>query len=344
MSNKSPISINRLPWLGTGIGWTLLHAWGLHAYFDLSWVLAGWDAFLFNLWILSAALLVGAIITYLPKAGVFQMVIGLGMLLAFAAQWISHQALIRILPEEVDYLAFLTKSAPIRWIIGFVIITATGLTQVFYLRWRELAEAQVRQTDTQVLVREAELQKLQQQLQPHFLFNSLNSINGLILVQPDQAQHMVQQLSDFLRLTLKRADEPWVTLGQELEYLESYLAIERVRFGHRLTISLQVSDSARAFIIPTLVLQPLLENAIKFGLYGTTGKITIEMNAMELHNQLQIEITNPFDSDMQPPAGSGFGITGLQRRLYLLYARNDLMTTLSHESKFTVHLIIPRKP
>lgn len=330
--------------MGAGIAWTILHAWGLYVYFELSWVQAAWDAFLFNLWILSAALLVGMIITYLPKAGAFQMVIGLGLLLAFAAQWTSHQALIRILPNEVDYIAFLTKSTPIRWVIGFVIITATGATQVFYLRWRDLAEVEARNTDTQVLAREAELQKLQQQLQPHFLFNSLNSINGLILVQPDQAQHMVQQLSDFLRLTLKRADEPWVTLGQELDYLESYLSIERVRFGHRLTVSLQVSDSARTFTIPTLILQPLLENAIKFGLYGTTGKITIELNALELQNQLQIEITNPYDSDMQPPAGSGFGLTGLKRRLYLLYARNDLMTTRSYENKFSVHLVIPQKP
>ncbi len=152
---------------------------------------------------------------------------------------------------------------------------------------------------------------------------------------------MVQQLSDFLRLTLQRADEPWVSMARELEYLETYLAIEKVRFGHRLEVKLQVQESAHTWTIPTLVLQPLLENAIKFGLYGTTGHISIELNALVKENLLEIEITNPFDSDMQPATGSGFGLTGLQRRLYLIYARNDLIQTRSIENKFTVTLKLP---
>ncbi|HNV29682.1 MAG TPA: histidine kinase, partial [Cyclobacteriaceae bacterium] len=123
--------------------------------------------------------------------------------------------------------------------------------------------------------------------------------------------------------------------------LETYLAIEKVRFGHRLEVNLQIEESARTWFIPTLVLQPLLENAIKFGLYGTMGQIIIELNTKVIDDQLEIEITNPFDSDMQPSSGSGFGLAGLQRRLYLIYARNDLLQTKTLENKFTVNLKLP---
>lgn len=296
---------------------------------------------MFNLWVLNAALLVGSLLNYLPKTGIFQIVIGLGLVLAFASQWISHEAIVRIIPADTAYVEFLEKSIPVRWALGFIIITGVGIGMIYYLRWKELIESQSRETDLATMVREAELQKLQLQLQPHFLFNSLNSINALVLVKPDQARQMVQQLSDFLRLTLKRADEPWVSMARELEYLETYLAIEKVRFGHRLEVKLQVAESDRNWTLPTLVLQPLLENAIKFGLYGTTGHISIELTALVKENLLEIEITNPFDSDMQPASGSGFGLTGLQRRLYLIYARNDLIQTRSIENKFTVTLKLP---
>ncbi|HRG80502.1 MAG TPA: histidine kinase, partial [Cyclobacteriaceae bacterium] len=106
-------------------------------------------------------------------------------------------------------------------------------------------------------------------------------------------------------------------------------------------VKLQIDESARTWSIPTLVLQPLLENAIKFGLYGTTGQISIELNTKVIDDQLEIEITNPYDSDMQPSSGSGFGLAGLQRRLYLIYARNDLLQTKALENKFTVNLKLP---
>src|SRR5690606_26260909 len=90
--------------------------------------------------------------------------------------------------------------------------------------------------DTAAMVREAELQKLQQQLQPHFLFNCLNSVNAMITIKPEEAKKMVLHLSDFLRITMKRADDHWVSLEEEWNYLQLYLDIEKVRFGHRLEV------------------------------------------------------------------------------------------------------------
>lgn len=333
--------INRLPLIGAALLWSGFHAWLLNHYFELSWTLSTWDSFIFNLCSLGAVVLLGSLLNYLPKTGIFQVTIGLGLILTFASQWIAAQALLQIIPSEAAYLEFLSVSTPVRWVIGFTIITGGGVGVIYYMRWKELLEVRLREEDTATMAREAELQKLQLQLQPHFLFNSLNSINALILVQPDQARQMVQQLSDFLRLTLKRADEPWVSVAQELEYLETYLAIEKVRFGHRLDVVLNINEQSRMWLLPTLVLQPLLENAIKFGLYGTTGQISIEVNSRIINNELVISISNPFDSDMLPDTGSGFGLNGLKRRLYLLYARNDLIKTTTLENEFLVNLTIP---
>jgi LytS/YehU family sensor histidine kinase len=193
------------------------------------------------------------------------------------------------------------------------------------------------------MVREAELQKLQLQLQPHFLFNSLNSINAMIIAQPDEARKMVEQLSDFLRITTKRADEHWVKFSEEWNYLQLYLEIEKVRFGHRLEIDSEVTDEARAYMIPTMLLQPLVENAIKFGLYGTVDRVVIAIRAFLNDGVLHLTIENPFEPDTQPPKGSGFGLNGLKRRLYLLFARNDLLQSSSAEGRFKVTLKIPSK-
>lgn len=335
--------ITRLPLVGAALLWAAFHAWILKYYFGFTWQVAGWDSFIYNLVIISGAVLLVLLLTYLPRTGIFQISIGLALLVATACQWIFGQAISAILPE-VDYFEFMTQSMPIRWAFGIIALTSISVSSIYYSRWKESVEQQTRESDLATIAKDAELQKLQLQLQPHFLFNSLNSINALILVNPDEARKMIQELSEFLRLTIKRADEPWISLSKELEYLKTYLAIEKVRFGHRLDVILTIEEQSYSWSIPTLVLQPLVENAVKFGLYGTTGKISIELKANVNNDQLNIEITNPFDSDMQPSSGSGFGLSGLQRRLYLLYARNDLVKTNIHENIFTVNLTIPVKP
>jgi LytS/YehU family sensor histidine kinase len=187
------------------------------------------------------------------------------------------------------------------------------------------------------------LANLRRQLQPHFLFNSLNSISALVSHQPEQARTMVQQLSDFLRGTLRQDDHSLVTLEEELHHLALYLAIEKVRFGHRLQTTMAIADETRAARMPSLLLQPIMENAIKFGLYDTVGETTISVSATLNEQHLVIHITNPFDSGtvMNRP-GTGFGLTSVQRRLYLLYLRNDLLATERNETEFITTVRIPQ--
>jgi LytS/YehU family sensor histidine kinase len=217
-----------------------------------------------------------------------------------------------------------------------------ALVSVLYYTIQDQQEIEKRKTEAEALSKEAELYKLRQQLQPHFLFNSLNSINALISFKPEKARTMIQQLSDFLRGTLKKEENQWVTLDEELQQLQLYLEIEKVRFGHRLLTEVKNEASADASL-PAMLLQPVVENAIKFGLYDTTGDVTISINTWQQDGQLQVKVSNPFDdATSSPQKGIGFGLSSVQRRLYLLFARNDLLQTTADDKVFTTTIKFPR--
>ena len=208
---------------------------------------------------------------------------------------------------------------------------------------QEQQENKNRKDDAEKLLREAELSNLRQQLQPHFLFNSLNSISALAGSRPEEARKMIQQLSDFLRGTLKKDDQQLVPLSEELQHLQLYLDIEKVRFGHRLNTVIEHDDASLTVKLPSLLLQPIVENAIKFGLYDTTENITIRIIAKTDSHQLVLQIENPFDpATSKPKQGAGFGLNSIQRRLYLLYGRNDLLSTQQKENLFITLVKIPQ--
>ena len=209
--------------------------------------------------------------------------------------------------------------------------------------YEEQRQNEKRQNETERLTREAELFKLRKQLHPHFLFNSLNSISSLTGSRPEEARRMVQQLADFLRGTLKNEEELLVTLEEELALLQLYLDIEKVRFGHRLETSVEKNDAALSAKIPHLLLQPIMENAIKFGLYDTTEKVLIKLIANKEDKLLSILIQNPFDPGTSTPKkGTGFGLSSISRRLYLLYGRNDLLETKAEGGTFITTVKIPQ--
>ena len=144
--------------------------------------------------------------------------------------------------------------------------------------------------------------------------------------------------------SLKREEQQWIPLQEELEYLQLYLEIEKVRFGNRLSTVFDTASESLQMKIPAMLLQPLVENAIKFGLYDTVGEVVITVTAKEDQNNLIIEIKNPFDpSSAVPKSGTGFGLNSIQRRLSLLFYRNDLLTTQQNENTFTTTIKIPQR-
>lgn len=220
-------------------------------------------------------------------------------------------------------------------------IAVMGLLQAMYKKYYELQDSFRIQTSASDLHKEAELFKLRQQLQPHFLYNSLNSVSALIMLQPDKAQEMIGKLSDFLRSSVRKEAGDRIPLENEILYIESYLAIESIRFGDRLQVQIENNAGTGQFI-PPFILQPILENAIKFSVYAQTGPVHIDVLLESEDQVLTLTIINPFDPASQPPGGTGFGLEGIRRRLFLLYGRSDLLDTRQENQLFTTILKIPQ--
>jgi LytS/YehU family sensor histidine kinase len=258
--------------------------------------------------------------------------------------FISYQVLTLVFSGKEAYLIFLERSLIVRFDIAFLTLGWMAMITAFWYTRQEQKEQEQRKADAEKLSREAELYKLRQQLQPHFLFNSLNSISALAGSKPEEARKMIHQLSDFLRGTLRKEEEQWVNLGEELQHLQLYLNIEKVRFGHRLSTEIHYDDACKRMLLPPMLLQPVVENAIKFGLYDTLETVIITVEATCENNQLLITIQNPFDpGTAKPRQGTGFGLSGVQRRLFLLFGRNDLLHTKAEQELFTTILKIPQR-
>ncbi|WP_431213559.1 sensor histidine kinase [Puia sp. P3] len=249
-------------------------------------------------------------------------------------------------PGGPDYSQFFSRSWAVRFDIVFLQVGCMSILSVLWYSTEEEQENRQRRNDAERLSKEAELFKLRQQLAPSFLFNSLNSISALIGSQPEQARKMIQQLSDFLRGNLKKEEQQWVPLSEELQYLELYLDIEKVRFGHRLSTQIICGEECLGLRLPPMLLQPIVENAIKFGLYDTTDAVTITIHARKVEGSyVRIDVTNPFDPETsRPKKGTGFGLSSIQRRLYLLFARPDLLETHIDNNLFTTTVKIPQQP
>ncbi len=313
-------------------------------FFGLPWKAAIIDSSIANTLLLLACLLVmNTLRYYLPKGqqyiNIFSICVFLAIIWLLLTKWLLKLAL----SHYDGYNNLLHHSLSIRFSIAFLLLGCVTMISILWYRQQEQQEKEERKTDAEKLAKEAELFKLRQQLQPHFLFNSLNSINALIGSRPEEARKMVQQLSDFLRGTIKKEETQWVTLQEELQYLQLYLDIEKVRFGNRLATAIHVDESILPLKLPALLLQPIVENAIKFGLYDTTGDTVIQLDAAKEDNSLVIKVMNPFDPETSSPKqGTGFGLKSVQRRLYLLFARTDLLTTETKNNIFITIVKIPQ--
>jgi len=340
----SPLSVTRfrvifsICWLIIFVDHVLLLRW-----FGLSWSTAIVDGAINDtLLILSCLLVIMMLHYYLPQKEKYFHLLTWCLLITVIVILITKVILKNIYAANEDYIIFFNRSLWVRSSLDFLLLGCVILISVIWYNWQEQSEQEGRKQAAEKLSKEAELFKLRQQLQPHFLFNSLNSINALIGSRPEEARKMVQQLSDFLRGTIRKEEHQWVTLKEELQYLQLYLDIEKVRFGHRLSTRIECDTDPDDLKLPALLLQPVMENAIKFGLYDTVDDIEIRLMAAKEENNLVITVTNPFDPETSAPKGTGFGLQSVHRRLYLLFARNDLVSTDVKENIFTTTIKIPQ--
>lgn len=343
--SSSPLSITRFRIIFI-ICWLVMMADNIMVlnFFGLSLKASVIDSSIANTLLLMICLLVmNTLRFYLPRGNQYINIFSICLFLTIVWLLLTKWLLKITLGHYPGYNELLHHSLSIRFSIAFLLLGCVTMISILWFNQKEQKENEERKSDAEKLAREAELFKLRQQLQPHFLFNSLNSINALIGSRPDEARKMVQQLSDFLRGTIKKEETQWVTLQEELQYLQLYLDIEKVRFGNRLTTEIETDETITNLRLPALILQPIVENAIKFGLYDTTGDTIIRIIARLEEDTLVIRVLNPFDPETSSPKqGTGFGLKSVQRRLYLLFARTNLLTTEAKQNIFTTVVKIPQ--
>jgi len=226
--------------------------------------------------------------------------------------------------------------------IGVLLYLATVAVQYLVLEIDVSREAEEAALRYRVLAREAELRALKAQVDPHFLFNSLNAIASLCGSRPHDAREMAQRLADFFRLVLRLGALEKITLAEEIDLVSRYLAIEKVRFGDRLDIRITVDEGAGQCHVPPLLLQPLVENAVRHGIASVVEGGTIDIEATLQDGTLRIRIDNPADPDRVDSRGERVGLQNARGRLHTVSEGMALLETVETEGRFRVYMELPR--
>lgn len=226
----------------------------------------------------------------------------------------------------------------------YLMIALTSYALSYYRRYRE---SQLRTFQLEAQLSKAQLEALKMQLQPHFLFNTLHSISALLSQDTEAARRMITRLGDFLRMTLENSGSEEVTLQQEMEFLSCYLAIERIRFQDRLTTRMDIPNDTLNAKVPNLILQPIVENAIRHGIAPRSTPGLIEIEARQLNGLIRIQVRDngPGLSEhrmTENPCNSGLGLANTEKRLESLYGQQHVLDLRNNPNGgFVVTMEIP---
>ena len=251
------------------------------------------------------------------------------------AQLLGSFPLFAALPEK------LPQMAPTLFLLGILLYLLSAALHYVLLAVERARDEARRTAELSALARDAELAALKQQLNPHFLFNSLNSISSLTGSNPGKAREMCVLLAGFLRATLGLSERTSIPLSEELALVRSYLAIEEVRFGDRLSVEEDVDPRAEGCAIPPLLLQPLVENAVKHGVAPRLEGGVVRVRATRTDGTLVIALTNPVDAGAPAAPGAGLGLRNVRRRLAARWGSEATLSQELREGTFSVALSIP---
>ncbi len=336
-----------LIYAGAWITVTVIHAAVLLFFYDISITFSLIDAILFNtlfalfglsLWYIVAhsrfnkSPILNGFITHITSVTLLLLI------------WISLGDLILSFFSEnnLQYYKFHSTALPWRIISGIFYYSILILIYYIINYYNDLQERSIRETRLNEIIRTTELDLLKSQINPHFLFNSLNSISSLTITNPAKAQEMIIKLSDFLRYSISQDSSSLVSLKEEIENAKRYLEIEQIRFGNKLQLEFNISEFCFEKLVPAMILQPLFENAVKHGVYESTEEVYIKTNCHSEKGSLKITITNNFDPEAKTKQGTGLGIKNISERLKLMYQQNILLNYEKENNLFTIELAIPQ--
>jgi two-component system, LytTR family, sensor kinase len=342
LGNRVRLIVWWLVWLFISLGQALLFYYAYGSFVNISIIDSVTSLLLFS----GIALSLWYPFTFFNKSEAKPSSLILNLVLTGAVSvtlWIliTKLVMILVLPQENNYQQYWDATFPYRVGTGVIIYAIIILTYFLFASLTNLSEKSAREAKLESLVKETELKLLRSQINPHFLFNSLNSISSLTVTDPEKARSMVIKLSDFMRYALSRKDEQPVSFRSELDNLRLYLDIEKVRFGDRLSTEEHIEGTTLDAKIPMMLLQPLYENAVKHGVYESTGSVSIVTTAGVSEGILAITISNNYENGVSPAKGTGTGLLNVSRRLELTYGNKASVRTEKKDGVFTVNLYMP---
>jgi len=340
-NNKTSLAVYSLVWLIIALIQFLV----LNYFLEIDFISALLDSVLFNMIMLLFGLTLWYPTKFIDIEERSSLTIftnhGIGAVVT-SGIWIalSYLVLSKLIIDN-DYSVFLKSSLVWRFLIGllfYIIIVSIYYLIIYYNNFREKLKIE---SELNSLVKEAELRSLKYQINPHFIFNSLNSISALTISDPEKAREMTINLSTFLRGTLSKNENQKTRLSEELKNVKLYLEIEKVRFEGKFELYEELTEECLNLEVPNMLLQPLFENAIKHGVYESLDLVTIKIACKKESEYLRISVTNNFDKDAAPRKGEGIGLKNIENRLKLIYNRDNLLRVNKTENSFAVDIFIP---
>jgi two-component system, LytTR family, sensor histidine kinase AlgZ len=267
-----------------------------------------------------------------------------GAVVASVVWLVAARILGRMLAGLEDFRgidARLSRDYPLLFATGVLLyLLAVGFHYVL-LAVEASREAEARVMQASVLAREAELRALKAQVNPHFLFNSLNSISALTASDAPKAREMCILLGDFLRRTLGLGEKAAIPLAEEISLIHAFLAVEKIRYGARLQMEEQIEAETLDAQVPPLLLQPLIENAVGHGIANLIEGGWIKLSAERRDGELSIVVENLFDPEAPPRRKSGVGLANVRQRLEARYGNRARFATSVEGSCFRVAISLP---
>ncbi len=277
----------------------------------------------------------------LISARVMLNIVAAAFLLLFVWYMGQERLLMWLYAHQTNHAAVDPPGLVIRLVVAFLITTIVIVSLMGYHLILETRQALMRESRLLELNRKTELDALKNQLNPHFLYNSLNTISSLTLSAPEKARAMVGKLSDFLRHALRIDAMQLTTLRDELSNVERYMEIEKERFGNRLSYRLEVEEGCFEQKVPALILQPLFENAIKHGVQAAQEPVHIAFQARLQDNELVLQLSNAYDQKFTAFRREGVGLENVRSRLRLHFGNGQLLRLKAHEGVFTATMVLP---
>ncbi len=322
----------------------MAHLFFLYFFFQQPLGYALLDSLIFN----SLFMIMGIWIWYIVKYNDFEIknlvnliaghVISAGILLGL---WImASRYLITLTGYEAASPRWTGSALAPRLVIGIFYYLLTILIYYLFIYYENAKEKIEKEARREARYREAELNALKSQINPHFIFNSLNSISSLTVSDPVRAQEMIVRMSDFFRITLKNDHSQLTVLENELAFTALYFEMEKIRFGDKLSFYEDLQEGLKKVRIPHMILQPLVENAVKHGVQESMEPVQVILKGYIRDDYLVLSLKNRFDPD-QRVVGEGIGLKNVRERLRLIYGEYDLLNTFIENDYFTAKIRIP---